>query len=259
MKENIVKTKIIANYTFKEIVKSKILLNTLILGLVLMLITFVAFSFTYGTPSRIALDFGLGMLSLSSVGIAIFIGVGLLSKEIESRTVYMIISRPVPRYAFILGKLLGLIGVLILNVLILSVLTLALYFLIGGEYSSLIPWAILFTICEAVLTLFLVTLISLVTTQTITVMMSIMIYISGHTVAVAQETLFAKNTPWLSGLLEIYHFVLPGFYKLNIKDFVLYKNSLSLSYVTNSILYVIFYSIFLILLSIVVFEKKNID
>ena len=121
----------IAKYTFREIIKSKILVNVLILGIVLLGATYVAFSFTYGEPARVALDFGLGMLTLSSVGIAIFIGVGLLSKEIESRTVYMIISRPVPRYAFITGKLLGLAGVLILNILLLTALTLSLYFLTG--------------------------------------------------------------------------------------------------------------------------------
>ena len=108
----------IAYYTFSEIIKSRILINVAILGLGLMILTYVAFSFTYGEASRVALDFGLGMLSLSSVGIAIFIGVGLLSKEIENRTVYMIISRPVPRYCFILGKILGLMGILILNILL---------------------------------------------------------------------------------------------------------------------------------------------
>ena len=103
--DNLRKLYVIAYYTFREILKSNILVNVAILGLGLMLVTYVAFSFTYGEASRVALDFGLGMLSLSSVGIAIFIGVGLLSKEIENRTVYMIISRPVPRYIFILGKI----------------------------------------------------------------------------------------------------------------------------------------------------------
>ena len=93
------KSLIVAYYTFKEILKSKILLNVFFVGLGLMLVTYVATEFTFGVPERVAVDFGLGMLSLSSLAISLFLGVGLLSKEIESRTVYMIISRPVPRHA----------------------------------------------------------------------------------------------------------------------------------------------------------------
>ena len=105
----------IAYYTFKEIFKSKILVSVFFAGLGLMLVTYVATEFTYGVPERVALDFGLGILSLSSLAISLFLGATLLSKEIDSRTVYMVISRPVPRFAFILGKLLGLLGIQAIN------------------------------------------------------------------------------------------------------------------------------------------------
>lgn len=249
----------IAYYTFSEIVKSRILVNVAILGIGLMILTYVAFSFTYGEASRVALDFGLGMLSLSSVGIAIFIGVGLLSKEIENRTVYMIISRPVPRYAFILGKILGLVGILVLNILLLSLLTMALYFLTGGAFESLIGWSILFTIIESILVLLVVSVISLITTPTLSVLMTIMVYISGHAVSETKFTSLAKSTPWLSDVLDAYHFVLPGFYKLNIKDFLIYKQSLPLSYLAQTSLYGVLYAIFLCLLAIFIFDRKNLD
>lgn len=259
MMKNLKKINVIAYYTFKEILKSKILVNVAILGLGLMLVTYVAFSFTYGEASRVALDFGLGMLSLSSVGIAIFIGVGLLSKEIENRTVYMIISRPVPRSIFILGKILGLISILVLNILLLAALTLALYFLTGGVFSSLIAWSIFFTILEAILALLVVSTISLITTPTMSVLMTIMIYISGHAVSETKLTSFAKNAPGLAEVLDFYHFILPGFYKLNIKDFIIYKQSLPLEYLLGASAYGIVYSIFLCLLSIIIFERKNLD
>lgn len=249
----------VAYYTAKEIIKSRILINVVLLGLALLLVTFVAFSFTYGDVARVALDFGLGMLSLSSVGIAIFIGVGLLSKEIENRTVYMIISRPVERYSFILGKMIGLSVVLVLNILLLSILTLSCYFFVGGEYSSIILWSILFTILESILVLLVVCLFSLLTTPTLSVIFSIVVYISGHSVSSAKLTLFAKNMPGLVEALNFYHFILPGFYKLNIKDFVLYKQSLEVSYIASTFSYAILYSIFLAILSILVFDKKNLD
>lgn len=249
----------IAYYTAKEIIKSKILLNVMLLGVALMVLTYVAFSFTYGEPSRVALDFGLGILSLSSVAIAIFIGVSLLSKEIENRTVYMIVSRPVPRYCFIIGKILGLIFVLSLNILLLSILTLLCYFLVGGVFEPIIAWCIFFTVLEAVLVLLVICVLSLITTPTLSTIFTIMIYISGHGISETKLTTFAKHAPGLMEALNFYHFILPGFYKLNIKDFVIYKQNLDLPYILSTLSYATLYSLFLILLSILIFEKKNLD
>lgn len=249
----------IAYYTAKEIIKSKILINVMLLGLALMLLTYVAFSFTYGEPSRVALDFGLGILSLSSVAIAIFIGVSLLSKEIENRTVYMIVSRPVPRFCFILGKIIGLASVLAINVLMLSFLTLLCYFVVGGEYQPIIGWSIFFTLLEAVIVLLVVCALSLVTTPTLSTLFSIMIYISGHAVSETKLTTFAKVAPGLMEALDFYHFILPGYYKLNIKEFVIYNQNLDFSYIFGTAAYGVLYSLFLIILSIAIFEKKNLD
>lgn len=249
----------IAYYTSREILKSKILLNVLLLGVGLLITTYVAFSFTYGEPSRVALDFGLGTLSLSSVGIAIFIGVSLLSKEIDNRTVYMVVSRPVARSSFILGKIIGLSSVLFINILLLSALTLACYFFVGGEFNSLILWAIVFTAMEAILVLLVVAVLSLLTSNTLSILFTLMLYVSGHAISGAKLTLFAKNMPGLIEVLDLYHFVLPAFYKLNIKDFVLYQNSLESSYILNVLLYGFLYSGFLSLLAIFIFNKKNLD
>jgi ABC-2 type transport system permease protein len=136
------KMNIVAKNTFIELYKSKILLNVLFLGAALLLVTFVAYQFTYGEPERIALDFGLSTLSLSSVGIALFLGVSLISKELESRTVYMVISRPVKRTEFILGKIIGFLSILVLNIMILALLTLSVFLFSGGSYDGLITWTI---------------------------------------------------------------------------------------------------------------------
>lgn len=250
---------IISKFTFKEIVKSKILLNTLFLGLVLLIVTYVAYSFTYGEPQRIALDFGLGMLSLSSVGIAIFFGVGLLSSEIESRTVYMIISRPVPRYAFYLGKIFGLSGVLILNIFILSFMTLLMYFSIGGDFNPLIFWSIIFIIIESIIVLLVVCVLTMIATPTISILSVIVLYISGHAIPAAQNASFAKTSEALSFVLELYHFILPGFYKFNIKNFVLYTQNLDWAYLVSTFAYGLLYAFFLLFLGIFLFDRKNLD
>lgn len=253
------KIKVIAFYTFQEILKSKILYNILFLGLGLLVITYIAQQFTYGAPSRVALDFGMGTLSLSSVAIAIFMGVGLLSKEIENRTVYMVISRPVRRSSFVLGRILGLNLILILNILILSVLTLTVYFFTGGVLNPLIFWTILFIVFEASIMLLVVSLLSLVTSATLSVILSIVIFFSGHAIQEAQLTTFAQDRPFLNWLLDFYHVALPAFSKINTRDLLIYNQNVDISFLLKAVGYSVSYGFFLVLVSLIIFEKKNLD
>jgi ABC-type transport system involved in multi-copper enzyme maturation permease subunit len=253
------KTLTIAHYTFKEIWKSKILLNVFFVGIGLMVVTYVATEFTYGVPERVALDFGLGMLSISSLGISLFLGVGLLSREIESRTVYMVISRPVPRYAFIIGKLLGLIGIQAINVIILATMTMTATKLLGGDITSLIIWAIVFIFLESIMLLMVVVLLSLMANNILSVLFSLVLLLLGHAVKETQEINFLSDNPVIVKILDVYHFILPAFYKLNLKDFVIYKNDLPMSYLAGNFLYGVLYSIFLLVAVVLIFNRKNID
>lgn len=253
------KIQIISWYTFKEIIKSRVLYTTLFIGLALMVVTYVATEFTYGVPEKVALDFGLGMLSLSSLGISLFMGATLLSNEIDSRTVYMVISRPVPRWVFISGKILGLIQVLIVNVAILSAMTLICSSLLGGQINQAIIMAILFNILECILLLLVVVFFSLFTNTILASVISFIVLISGHAVNVTQGILFVELRPAFKYALEFYHLVLPGFYKLNLKDFVIYNQAIETTYLLQSFFYGTSYSLFLFFLIIFIFNRKNLD
>lgn len=250
---------VIAGTTFKEIWKSKILVNVFFIGIALMVVTYVATEFTFGVPERVALDFGLGMLSLSSLAISLFLGVGLLSKEIDSRTVYMVISRPVPRYAFILGKILGLMGIQALNVILLSLMTMTATLLLGGQISNLLLWAIAFTLLESLMLLLLVVLISLLANTILSVLLATVLLLLGHVIRDTQDISFVKSNDLLVKVLDFYHFILPAFYKLNLKSEVIYKSSLPASYILKSGGYGVLYSAFLLLMIVYFFNRKNLD
>jgi ABC-type transport system involved in multi-copper enzyme maturation permease subunit len=250
---------VIAGTTFKEIWKSKILINVFFIGIALMLVTYIATEFTFGVPERVAQDFGLGMLSLSSLGISLFLGVGLLSKEIDSRTVYMVISRPVPRYAFILGKIFGLMGIQVVNVFLLSAMTLSATVILGGEINSVLLWALVFTLLESLMLLLLVVLISLLANNILSVLIATSLLLLGHVIRDTQDINFVKLNPFLLKILDFYHFILPAFYKLNLKNEVIYKVALPGAYLLKSGLYGICYSLFLLFMIVFFFNRKNLD
>jgi ABC-type transport system involved in multi-copper enzyme maturation permease subunit len=249
----------VSRYTLVELLKSKILYVTLGIGVAIVAVTFVATEFTYGVPQKVALDFGLGMLSLSSFGIALFMGATLLPNEIDSRTVYMVISRPVPRWVFISGKILGLTGVLVINIGFLSLMSLGVVSVLGGAIDEVMVLAILFNILESLLLLLLVVFFSLFSNAVLSSTVSLVLLLLGHAVKETQQVLFVENRPLLRTLLEIYHLVLPGFYKLNLKDFVIYNQTIPGAYVLQAFAYGVAYSLCLFLLILFIFNRKNLD
>ncbi len=249
--------RVVFYYTFVEYLKSKVLFSTVFIGCTLLLVSYIASEFSFSSPAKIALDFGLGMLNLSIVGIAIFMGATLISKEIESRNLYMILSRPVKRWVFLLGRYLGLLGILGVNTLILSFWSLAVFLLLGGKLSFLIPWSILFIFIEGALVLTIILFFSLVTNNILAIMSTISLYFIGHSVEFAKKSSLVKNVNWLAEFIDFYSRYFPNFTKFNIKSFVLYEGQLENLYLYSSFLYGVLYCSFFIFVSCLIFNRKE--
>src|SRR5689334_13560152 len=111
----------IALHTFKEAVRDKVLYNLVVFALLLIGAAILFSSISVGIQQIIVVDLGLSSISVFGVIMAIFIGIGLVSKEIERRTIYHILSKPVRRFEFIVGKYLGLVLTLVINTAIMTV------------------------------------------------------------------------------------------------------------------------------------------
>ena len=110
----------IAFNTFRENLRDKLLYNLLIFALLMIGSSLILMRLTLGEFHRLILDIGLGSINFFGVLIAIFVGIGLVSKEIEKKTIYTIISKPVARFQFLLGKYLGLSLTLVINTAIMT-------------------------------------------------------------------------------------------------------------------------------------------
>lgn len=249
----------IAKYSFLEAYKSKIMINTIFLGFALVLLSYVASELTFGVPERISLDFGLAALSLSAKGIAIFYGVSLLAKEIDSRTIYMMLSRPVSRNTFILGKILGMSGILFLNILILSIFTLAFFNFMGGKIGSMIIWCIIFSFFESVILLMIAVLFSLITNTVLSVIFTLVTFFVGYVVDSTVAVKFLEGKSALQGFVTFLKYTLPNFSKLNLRDFVIYEQSIDLSMLWKVNAYTFVYTMALLFLIFFIFDRKNLD
>lgn len=256
---NLSKVLIISKFTFLEIYKSKIMVNIILSGAVLSILCYIVSEFSFGNPSKVALDVGLGLLSLTTKAIAIFFGANLLKKEIESRTIYLILSNPVSRSEFFTGKTLGLSLILLLNTIILSIFTTAFYYFWDGIWSSLILYSVIHIFLESVLILLIVLFFSLITNSNLAIIFSISTYVSGFAIRGVQELQAVKANLILTKLSTIISLAIPNFSLFNLKNEVLYKQELSSFYITKSFTYSILYSCLVVCAAILILNKKDLD
>jgi ABC-type transport system involved in multi-copper enzyme maturation permease subunit len=235
------------------------MVGLIFLAIGLLLVTLITSAFAYGAPAKVALDVGLGVMSLSNLAIAIFIGSTLLNKEIEQRTLYMILSRPISRASFLLGKILGLSTVLLFNSLVLGFLSVFLYVKLGGQFQSLFIWSILFSFYEALIVLVFAVLFSLITNVTLSVMCTFVVCVAGHALNETSKIIFLKMAPFLKGILDVSFFVVPNLYKLNLKDFLLYQQKIDVSYLVTTQVYSLLYLFAITAVVMLIFKNKNLD
>ena len=106
---------LVALHVFRDSVRDKVLYGIVAFAVLLMAASYLIGQLTAGQDLKIIKDLGLAAMSLFGLFIAIFIGIGLVAREIERRSIYAVLAKPVRRHEFIVGKYLGLVGTLLVN------------------------------------------------------------------------------------------------------------------------------------------------
>lgn len=249
----------IAKYTFIEVYRSKIMLGIVFLAIGMLLMTMVASAFAYGAPEKIALDFAVGMMSIANLLIAVFLGVTLISKEIELRTLYMVLSRPISRFAFLVGKIIGLSTVLIINTISLTLIGLLCYKYLGGTGENLLYWVAFFSLMEAIIIMLFGVMFSLISNPSLASVFTILILVSGHTLTSTLSNFFAKASSLTMVILKYSLFFIPDLDRMNLKDFLIYKQQVSNMFLFSNLLYVFIYIGILLSIVSIIFSRKNLD
>jgi ABC-type transport system involved in multi-copper enzyme maturation permease subunit len=173
----------IARNAFREAVRDRVLYNLVLFVLLLTGASIFIGELSGGQERKIIVDLGLSAMLLFGMFIAIFVGVGLVYKEIERRTIYAVFSKPVGRGEFLVGKYLGLSFTLLVNVLVMGVgVSLALLYVSRG-WDPLIPtiWpAVLLIYMELMLLTAVALLFSSFSSPALSALLTFLIFVIGH-------------------------------------------------------------------------------
>src|ERR1700753_2628000 len=126
----------IARNTFREAVRDRVLYNLIAFALLMSAAAVLVGQGSIHIERLVVINLGLTAVSLFGIVIAIFIGIGLVSKEIDKRTLYTVLSRPVRRWEFIVGKFFGLAGTLVVNTFFMAIGVFAALLYVAHKFSA---------------------------------------------------------------------------------------------------------------------------
>jgi ABC-type transport system involved in multi-copper enzyme maturation permease subunit len=251
------KLKAIALNTFKEAVRNKVFYLLIGLGVTSALSSWVISMLTIGDKEKVLKDVGLASIDFFSVLIAVFTGINLVYKEIDKKTIYNILSKPVARGSFILGKFLGLS----LTLLVALVSMAAIFFLYLLISTGTLDPGLLAYFFLLYLELLIITSISLLFSSFSTPILSSIFTISLYLIGQVMWT-FNLFKHHLTNPLEkitayFFYYILPNLDKFNIKNEIVMKTPLDSYLIINSLLYAVCYTSALLIIAIIIFNKRE--
>ena len=132
----------IAFNTFREAVRDRVLYNLIAFALLLSGAAILVGEISIDIERLVVVNLGLTAVSLFGVVIAIFIGIGLVSKEIDKRTLYTVLSRPVRRWEFVVGKFFGLTGTLVVNTFFMALGVFLALLYVAHKFEKMDGWVL---------------------------------------------------------------------------------------------------------------------
>lgn len=251
---------VIASNVFLEVIRDRILYLVALFALLMVIATGLLPEIAAGTEDKLTLDLGLAAINVFALVVVVFIGTGLINKEIEKRTVLVLIAKPVRRLEFIIGKHLGLSAVIAVLLLLLTVIYIGVLSAnqIAFSLASLLL-AALFMFLEMMLLTAFAILFGVFTSSLLATLLTFAIYLMGHLSRDIVALGKLADDPNIQRITDATYLILPDLARLNLKNQAVYglqllPNSLELA---SHALYAFLYTVLLIVLSIMIFSRRQ--
>jgi len=247
----------VAVNTFRETIRNKILYVILAFALLVIGLSWFLADLSVGDFARILADVGLAAIHIFGVIVAVFLGITLLSHEVERKTVYLILSRPVARWEFVVGKTAGLCGTLLVTTLIMAA---TLFFVHAGYGLAAEPGILVASAgiyMELVLLTCLASFFSSFTTPVLSAIFTLSMFFIGH---ISGDLLVfggraASGTVRAASVALFY--LLPNLENFNWKNEVIYGGARSASVIPLAAGYLLLYGAAVLMLASLIFSRKD--
>jgi ABC-type transport system involved in multi-copper enzyme maturation permease subunit len=262
---------LVAVHVFRDSVRDKVLYSIVAFAVLLMAASYLIGQLTAGEDLKIIKDLGLAAMSLMGLFIAVFIGIGLIAREIDRRSIYAVLAKPIRRHELLLGKYLGLVGTLVVN---LSVMALAYYLVLAYIGTTLSPAALkaapgpptdprlLLAVVMIGCELALVTAVALFwstfsSSALLSAGFTVGLYVAGQFGADLKNFEQVVESPAAGMLGRALYYLLPNFSAFDIKTEVVHALPLPPGYLALTALYALVYIAALLMASVMIFARRD--
>ena len=249
----------IALNTFREIVRNKFLYMIIFFGFVFIAFSIVLGTLTLGDDKKLIVDFWLSMIEIFGLIWVLFVWSQLLFKEIEWKTIFLILSKPIKRKDFILGKFLGFSMTIFLIVLFEAILFLGVLYFKDIEVTKLIIISIFFTFIKLELLLAIVLFFSSFMSNMITILVSVLFYLAWHSYSLLLDMVYKTKNTLLIWIWKAIQLLFPPFEALNTKDMIWSFWDITFKYFSLNLLYSVLYLAIILFFTVIIFNRKKFE
>jgi ABC-type transport system involved in multi-copper enzyme maturation permease subunit len=260
----------VAVAVFRESVRDRVFYNLVLFAVLLVAASILIGQLTAGQDVKIIKDLGLAATSLFGLFISVFVGINLVSKEVERRSVYPLFAKPVRRAEFVLGKYAGLLMTLLANMAVMTIALYAvLYFLSRGVPAPIqSAWdapamdpALLKAIVLIYFNLAVVTAVALFfstySSPIVSTLFTLGVYVAGQFNADLKRFDLIVESPVAVAVAKACYYVLPDFAKFDVKLAVVHGIPVSGVYLASTAAYAAMYVAALLFGAIVIFSRRD--
>jgi len=261
---------IVAGAAFRESVRDRVPYTMVVFAVLMMAASYLISELTAGQDLKIIKDLGLAAMSVFGLAIAVFIGIGLVAKEVERKSVFGLLTKPVTRAQFILGKYFGLLVTLAVN---LSVMTVAYYLVLFYMDATATPamrasWAapaldprqlvaIVLMMGELALVTALALFFSSFSSPLLSALLTVGLWVAGHFNADLRQFEQVVDQPAVAWLARALYYVLPNLAPFNVRAEVVYGMPVSASHAGFTLLYAAIYIAALLAATVAIFRRRD--
>ena len=251
---------VVALNTFREAVRDRVLYNLVFFALVMIAASILVGQISIGIEQMVIISLGLSAISIIGLLIAVFIGVSLVSKEMEKRTLYALLAKPVRRWEFLLGKFGGLVLTLTVNTAAMAAgLFLALSLIAhNDEYrQGTVLVAVYFILLKLALVVALALLFSCYTTPLLAILCTAGLYVAGLFIA-EMRTLQSKTMSHaLRAMLRGLSYLLPNFENFDVMAAAAHGRAIPAALIAQNTAYTALYCVVVLAAAAAIFTRRN--
>jgi hypothetical protein len=259
-KSGVNKIAVIALNTFRESVRDRVLYNLVLFVLILVGASIFISELSINQETKFIATLGLSSMLVFGALIAIFIGVGLVYKEIDRRTIYNLLSKPVHRHEFIIGKYFGLCLTLLVNsAVMLIAIELALMYVNHG--FTPLQWPVLiaglFIYLELALLVAIALMFSSFSTPMLAALFTFALYVIGHFSADLKLAAEMSQSLAVRAALNIAYYLIPNLKNFNFITQASHGEVVDAARAVWAIIYAVVYISILLSASVLIFQRRN--